>query len=167
MLFSTNSFSSQFLNFKKLFIYHMGVLTYFLDPVISPKTAPYQQLEPKWQNAHFLFPVFYIVVIYVLFGNLPVFLSQVSFSNESVSRPDSSQLAYFPAGVFPLEMWPQSEVLVLLAYGTAAAVLVTFVGGAAAAFNAAGRYEISAGGNYHQQRLTINGKSRHIANGNI
>lgn len=138
---------------KNLLINHVGVLTYFFDPVLSPQTAPYQQLEPGQQNGHFLFPVFYLVGIYILYSDLPLFFRQVfsssssSSSNGSASRPNASQLAYSPAAVFPLEIWPQSEVASMIGFSTSAAVLVTLVVvGRTAHFKAAGRYELLATG---------------------
>lgn len=163
-----------FLNFlKNLVTYHVGVLVYFLDPVILPETKPYQHIKPKPLNANFVFTVLYLVAIVFIYGNpfmvlqhSSSFSQSSSLSNKTFVKPNSSQLLYYPAAIFPLQVWPQSEVASLIAFGAAAAVLFTFVGGAGR-FSAAGRYEVqldSSSPNKSDvspttQFLIINGKS--------
>lgn len=147
-------FIQWFLFLKKLFIDHFCVLVFFLDPIASLQTAPYQLISQRWQNAHFVFPIIYLVAIVLQYGNLPLILNY-SFSSGSVlkSRPSPSQLQYYPTALVPLQVWPQSEVAAQIAFGTAAAVIATFIG-RSASFTATGRYEV-----HPQQRLTINKKS--------
>ncbi|KAH9397261.1 hypothetical protein TYRP_003571 [Tyrophagus putrescentiae] len=162
-----------FLNFlKNLVTYHVGVLVYFLDPVILPETKPYQHIKPKPLNANFVFTVLYLVAIVFIYGNpfmvlqhSSSFSQSSSLSNKTFVKPNSNLLLYYPAAIFPLQVWPQSEVASLIAFGAAAAVLFTFVGGAGR-FSVAGRYEVKLGSSSPNksnvplttQFLIINGK---------
>ena len=94
------------------------------------------------------------------------FSQSSSLSNKTFVKPKSNLLLYYPAAIFPLQVWPQSEVASLIAFGAAAAVLFTFVGGAGR-FSVAGRYEVKLGSSSPNksnvplttQFLIINGKS--------
>ncbi len=144
--------------FKKLIVYHVGVLAYFLDPLVFPQTRPYQYINSKWQNVNFFLPVFYLVAIIFLYGNLSMIFQYTIASNGSfLNRPKHSQLLYYPAALFPLQVWPQSEVVSLIAFGTAISVLLTFVG-RSTLFTTASRYEVQMFRS-QQVRLIINGKS--------
>ena len=150
---------------KRLLISHVGVLVYFLDPVTTPQTAPYQKIKPIWRHAHFLFPVLYLCAIPLLYSPLRWMLATDLGSSSSSStalddsgRPiDQSLLLYFPAAFFPLKVWPQVDATFFIAAGTSAFVFITLVsGGTAAGFSlACNRYELVG-----DQRLEIDRKSK-------
>ncbi len=149
---------------KQLPIDHLDVLVHFLDPVVSTLQTPtYQQISPAWQSANFLLPVLYLGAILLIYGNLPLIYHYCtsSLNRQFLSRPSRQQLQYYPAALYPQQVWPQSEVIALLAIGISAAVLLTFVNNGNSWFKTAGRYELVKlpSNSKVSGHLSLNGKS--------